>query len=251
MKVLTALFALVALLSLIVLATADSTSAKILRHLSQDNFVRNVTGGAIQGMESPNYPGVGVWKNIPFANAPRFQPPTPPTPWSGVRNTTQYGPGCMNHCTFPKPEITCPHKTSEDCLNLNVFSPDPAGSQGGLPVFFWSPGGRMQFGGGSCPLYSSEYNCQSENVVVVTINYRLGAFGALTTANGLKGSYNLQDQIAALKWVRANIAKFGGDPSRVTIAGQSAGAMSVSALLASLPPFFLSSPSASLCLTER
>jgi carboxylesterase type B len=198
-----------------------------------DDYIRNVTGGLIMGYQSQLYPGVGVWKNVPFGTAPRFQNPVPKQPWSGILNCTQFGPGCSANCDFPQPQVTCSATTSEDCLNLNIYSPDPLSTQGGLPVMFFIPGGRFQFGAGGCPLYASEYLALSQGIVVVTINYRLGALGAMVTQNGIRGNFNLKDQLLALQWTRANIAKFGGNPNDITLGSESAGAMSVSIMLSS------------------
>ncbi len=198
-----------------------------------------VTGGTVRGSQED---GVARFLGIPYAAPPfganRFQPPRPVVPWDGIRDATAYGP------TVPKgdyppayqplfPEVTIP---GEECLNLNVWAPEAAVGAGGpgLPVLVWVHGGSFMNGSGSLPEYDGSAFAR-DGVVCVTINYRLAADGFLyTAADEGSGTANrgLQDQIAALRWVRDNIAAFGGDPSRVTVAGESAGAMSVTTLLA-------------------
>ncbi|MEV5830327.1 carboxylesterase family protein [Spirillospora sp. NPDC052242] len=177
--------------------------------------------------------GVTAFLGIPYAAPPfgpnRFQAPRPPEPWDGVRDATAYGP------TAPKPGYAGPFKTllpdpeipGEDCLNLNVWTPEPGGS--GLPVMVWIHGGAFANGSGAVPTYDGG-NFARDGVVCVTINYRLGVEG-FANLPGAPLNRGLRDQIAALEWVRDNIAAFGGDPGRVTVFGESAGAMSVTTLL--------------------
>ncbi|MEU6039444.1 carboxylesterase/lipase family protein [Actinomadura sp. NPDC047616] len=177
--------------------------------------------------------GVTAFLGIPYAAPPfgprRFQAPQPPEPWDGVRDATAYGP------TAPKPGyprpfdvlLPDPEIPGEDCLNLNVWTPDPGGS--GMPVMVWIHGGAFRNGSGAVPVYNGA-NFARDGVVCVTINYRLGVEG-FAHLPGAPANRGLLDQIAALEWVRDNIAAFGGDPGRVTVFGESAGGMSVSTLL--------------------
>jgi para-nitrobenzyl esterase len=173
---------------------------------------------------------VSVYKGIPFAAAPtgerRWRAPQPPASWQGVRGATGFGSVC------PQNVRNGPAAVDEDCLSLNVWTA-AATERDKLPVFVWIHGGRFIFGSGSQPLFDGE-GLARKGLVVVTLNYRLGVFGFLATpelsresGHGASGNYALLDQIAALQWVRRNIAAFGGDPGRVTIAGQSAGSASV------------------------
>ncbi len=194
-------------------------------------------GGAVRGTLED---GVLVYKAIPFAAPPvgalRWREPLPPLPWSGVRETPDYAPACMQRGVSMPGET--PPPTSEDCLYLNVWTPpDAAGKR--LPVIVWIHGGGFTNGWAAMPLYHGDAFAR-RGALLVSVAYRLGPFGFLAhpeltreSAHGSSGNYGLMDQIAALRWVRDNIAAFGGDPVRVTIAGQSAGAMSVSALMSS------------------
>jgi para-nitrobenzyl esterase len=196
--------------------------------------------GAVEG-------GVASWKGIPFAAPPvgplRWRAPQAAAPWSGVRQATGYGHDCMQ---LPFPSDAAPLGTApaEDCLYANVWSPTArsgarAGSGGKLPVIVWIYGGGFVNGGSSPPTYAGA-RLAKQGVVLVSFNYRLGRFGffahpGLTRegGDGLAGNYGFMDQLAALKWVRRNVAAFGGDPARVTIVGESAGGMSVNTLLTS------------------
>jgi para-nitrobenzyl esterase len=185
--------------------------------------------------------GVAAWKGIPFAAPPvgelRWRAPQPAAAWDGVREATDYGNDCMQ---LPFPSDAAPLGTppSEDCLYLNVWK--PAKAHGKLPVIVWIYGGGFVNGGSSPPTYSGAPLAR-QGALVVSFNYRLGRFGffahpQLTSADadhGLLGNYGFMDQIAALEWVKRNVGKFGGDPSNVTIIGESAGGMSVHALMAS------------------
>ncbi|RFU42142.1 carboxylesterase/lipase family protein [Actinomadura logoneensis] len=187
--------------------------------------------GKVRGRILEN--GVSAYLGIPYAAPPfganRFREPRPPCPWDGVRDTAEYGP------TVPKPRYPRPYDRllpdpdvpGEDCLNLNVWTPDPGAT--GLPVMVWIHGGAFRNGSGAVPIYSGA-NFARDGVVFVTLNYRLGVegFAHFPDAPSNRG---LLDQISALSWVRDNIAGFGGDPDDVTVFGESAGAMSVTTLL--------------------
>jgi para-nitrobenzyl esterase len=189
--------------------------------------------GAVRGQLRD---GVASFLGIPYAASPtgplRFRAPAPPRPWDGVREATALG------ATPPKPDYAAPFDEllpepdipGDDWLNLNVWTPDPGGA--GLPVMVWIHGGAFSNGNSALPIYDGHAFAR-DGVVLVSINYRLGVdgFALLPDAPANRG---LLDQIAALEWVRDNIAAFGGDPGNVTVFGESAGAMSVTTLL-SLP----------------
>lgn len=210
--------------------------------------VLNVQGGRIQGVPS-NKEGVVVFKGIPYAAPPlgelRWQPPQTVQSWEGIRVCDTFGPICPQPGnkpgTFYGDEFywAGTPEESEDCLYLNVWAPAKSLGKPGsaLPVALWIHGGAFMNGYGyEVTMDGDEW--ASRDVILVTINYRLGNFGFLshpdlTAEQGRSGNYGLMDQIAALQWVRENIAAFGGDPSRITVFGQSAGAMSVKTLLVS------------------
>jgi para-nitrobenzyl esterase len=184
--------------------------------------------------------GVRVFRGIPFAAPPvaelRWQPPRPPVPWDGVRKGADFGPRCMQAPVFP--DMVFRDQPSEDCLYLNVWTPAKSPSNR-LPVMVWIHGGGFQAGSASEPRQDGDALAR-KGVVVVSANHRLGVFGFLAhpeltkeSAHGASGNYGLLDQIAALQWVRQNIVAFGGAPGNVTIYGESAGSLAVSALMAS------------------
>jgi para-nitrobenzyl esterase len=196
-----------------------------------------ITSGPIAGMQKD---GVRCYKGIPYAAPPvgelRWKLPQAPESWEEPRECREFGPSCPQY----KDQITKGlNKMDEDCLYLNIWT--PAGAQEDrLPVMVWIHGGGFLTGSGSLPTYEGQNLAKKGNVVVVTINYRLGKFGFLAhpeltkeSPNKASGNYGLMDQVFALKWVRENIARFGGDPGNVTIFGESAGAVSVCALIAS------------------
>ena len=180
-----------------------------------------------------NKPGEGpvkVFYNIPYAAPPvgglRFAKPQPFGKWSGTRDATKPGPECMQL------NMTSLRK-SEDCLQLNVFVPISGSQSTNKSVMVWIHGGGYELGSGA--MYDGSYLANQGDVIVVTVNYRLGVFGFFSLNDSVgKGNYGLWDQILALQWVQQNIAAFGGDPSSVTIFGESAGAFSVS-LLSMIP----------------
>jgi para-nitrobenzyl esterase len=178
--------------------------------------------------------GVHRFLGIPYAAPPfganRFRPPRPADPWSDIRDALVFGaepPQLRPPADHPAATMVYdPAQPGEDCLNLNVWTPDPAAA--GLPVMVWIPGGMFEAGTGAS--YDGSRFAR-DSVVCVTINYRVGVEGFLHLADG-HPNLGLLDQVAALAWVRDTIAAFGGDPGNVTIFGESAGAMSVAALLA-------------------
>jgi para-nitrobenzyl esterase len=199
--------------------------------------VIEVRGGRLRGRD---HDGLQTFLGIPYAEPPvgrlRFRPPQDVQAWSGVRDAGAFGPASRQ--PPPTAGFTLagdPAHQSEDCLTLNVWSPS---SRAPMPVLVWIHGGGFTTGTGSAPLYRGDTLARSAGLVVVTINYRLGALGFLghpalaLGGTGQLGNYGLADQVAALRWVRDNIAAFGGDPDNVTVFGESAGAMSISALLA-------------------
>jgi carboxylesterase type B len=184
--------------------------------------------GAVRGRVADS---VNTFYGIPYAAPPfgpnRLRPPESVEPWSGVRDALSYGP-MPPQLPYPPPwDVLIPERgpLGEDCLNLNIWTPDPAAQ--GLPVMVWIPGGMFEVGSGAT--YDGSRFAR-DGVVCVTINYRVGAEGFLYLGQG-NANRGLLDQDAALEWVRDNIAAFGGDPRNVTIFGQSAGAMSVGTLL--------------------
>ena len=186
--------------------------------------------------------GVRSFKAIPFAQPPvgdlRWKEPQPAQNWTGVRNADQFGPRCMQR-TGPGADYWFRgNGMSEDCLYLNIWTPAKSGKQR-LPVLVYIYGGGVQNGDGSEPRYDGA-SMASKGIVAVTVNYRLNVFGFFShpeltkeSPHHASGNYGFLDQAAALQWVRRNIAAFGGDPKRITIAGESAGSISVSALMAS------------------
>ena len=204
----------------------------------QDYAVVETAQGRLRGVASE---GVNVFKGIPYARSARFQPPQPVPSWSGTRDALALGP------STPQPKRTAEvswwawvgsrQPQSEDCLVLNVFAPASAAGRK-LPVMFWLHGGGFATGSASAPGYDGTELARRGDVVVVTINHRLNLFGFLYLAELCGSSYadsgnaGMLDCVAALQWVRQNIAAFGGDASNVTIFGQSGGASKVAVLMA-------------------
>ena len=179
--------------------------------------------------------GVLAFKGIPYAAPPvgplRWRPPQAPTPWDGVRDALAFGSGCLSAIeNDPRPG-----PRDEDCLYLNVWTAAKQADEK-RPVMVWIHGGGFQFGSSAHPATDGGA-LAAKGVLVVSFNYRLGVLGFLAhpdlDAEGPSGNYGLQDQLAALRWVQANIAEFGGDPDNVTLFGESAGAMAVGILMAS------------------
>ncbi|AHG89459.1 Carboxylesterase type B [Gemmatirosa kalamazoonensis] len=202
--------------------------------------VVRTTGGAVQGLALSS--GVRAFRGIPFAAPPvrelRWKPPQPAATWQGVRLADRFADQCMQARIYSDMMFRNAG-VSEDCLYLNVWAPADARPNAALPVLVYFYGGGFQAGDGSELRYDGE-SMAKRGIVVVTMSYRLGVFGFFShpelTAESpqhASGDYGLMDQTAALRWVRDNVARFGGDPAKVTIAGESAGSMSVSAQMAS------------------
>ncbi len=204
-----------------------------------------VTGGKVSGIPARD-PSIAVFKGLPFAAPPvgdlRWRAPQPVVPWSGVKPADKLSASCIQTIvTEKKPwtyEFMAHNDVSEDCLYLNVWTAARSVA-GKRPVFVYIYGGAFTEGSTAVPVYDGE-GLAKKGLIVVTINYRVGILGFFAHPELTReadthssGNYGLLDQLAALRWVRDNIAKFGGDPARVTIAGQSAGASSVNALVAS------------------
>ena len=183
---------------------------------------------------------LNVFKGIPYARAPtgarRWRPPAPLPSWQGTRDATHFGPACYQPKSRPgsiySGELAA---MSEDCLSLNIWAPIEARN---APVLVWIHGGALTTGASSEPMYDGA-KLSGQGILVVSINYRLGVLGYLAhpglsseSRQGVSGNYGLLDQIAALRWVKDNIAAFGGDAANVTISGESAGALSVMYLMA-------------------
>lgn len=215
----------------------------------------NIDSGAVEGVVDTQLPSVNVFRGIPFAASTagpnRWRPPQPVASWPGVYDASKFG----NMCPQSNAHATWGLERSEDCLFINVWA--PANPRGLNPVLVWIHGGGFIDGSGAHKMFTGSKLTNQSDIVVVTFNYRMGALGFLAarTPQGetlFDGNYGFQDQQAALQWVQRNIRQFGGDPSRVTLAGQSAGAMSVQFHLvspASKPLFaqaWLMSPAANL-----
>ena len=194
--------------------------------VAADRTLVQTASGAVRGALGDDHL---LFAGIPYAAPPvgalRWRPPQPVQPWQGVRDASKYGPRCVQDKAHD-PDFG--RSVSEDCLTLNVWTPKSRAADA-LPVMVWIHGGG--FVNGSGDIYDARWLVARGGIIVVTLNYRLGALGFLAhpalAADGDVGNYGLADQQAALRWVHDNIAGFGGDPGKVTIAGESAGAMSV------------------------
>ncbi|MEV5832566.1 carboxylesterase family protein [Nocardia sp. NPDC052112] len=172
---------------------------------------------------------VAAFRGIPFATAQRFAAPHALAPWSGIRDSVEIGPAAPQLASrLERVMGGFTVAQAEDCLSLNVWA--PAGS--GHPVLVFLHGGGFTSGSGGLAWYDGAELAEHGDIVVVTVNYRLGALGYLYLPGVSEGNLGLLDQLAALRWVRDNIAAFGGDPARITVAGQSGGALSILAMLA-------------------
>lgn len=192
-----------------------------------------VSGGRLRGREHPEVPGVVEFLGVPFATAERWGPPHPAPPWTGTRDATAHGPVAPQ---LPSPGArvmgTRPDIGSADeaCLNLVVRT--PAVDDARRPVLVWIHGGAYVEGAGSFGFYDAARLVAEGDVVVVNVNYRLGVLGFLREPGLAAGNAGLRDLLVALDWVRREVAAFGGDPERITIAGQSAGAHAAASLMA-------------------
>ena len=211
-------------LMLVALLAGCARGATAAIDVPDDPGVVQTKEGALRGTVAADH---RLFAGIPYAAPPvgplRWQPPAPVPSWDGFRDATRPGPMCIQDVS----NDVDGRRTSEDCLTLNVWTPPPSDEP--RPVMVWIHGGS--FVNGSGDIYNARRLASRGDIVVVTINYRLGALGFLAHPAlgpaGDVGNYGLADQQAALRWVHDNIAGFGGDPSKVTIAGESAGGMSV------------------------
>ncbi|KAK6488305.1 crystal protein [Huso huso] len=233
--------------------TASKTNGKVLKHgyfgrtegafsetVPKDGPKVKTKSGTVEGLASDK---AQIFYGIPYAAPPikagRWKAPGSPTPWKGVYNATYPRAACMQSCRgpfgAPAENRNCPVKLSEDCLYLNIFVPldvnftaPPAKL---LPVMVWVHGGDFIAGTASNPMYDGRFLASSTHTIIVNVEYRLGVFGFLVTGTdpekSATGNYGILDQQAALIWVQQNIAGFGGDPSKVTIFGESSGSQSV------------------------
>ena len=209
----------------VIVVSAGAASAAEPVHVSQGDL-QGVTAGAVES-----------FKGVPFAAPPvgdlRWRPPAAAPSWTGVRSADAFGPACLQIARGRFADSAM----SEDCLTLNVWRPAGAAVGAKLPVMVWIYGGAFIQGASAFPFYDGTHFAD-RGVILVSLNYRLGRFGffahpALDAGTGPIANYGLMDQIAALKWVQANIAAFGGDPANVTVFGESAGAISVNYLMTS------------------
>ncbi|MCV6978793.1 carboxylesterase family protein [Mycolicibacterium pulveris] len=203
-----------------VLLSACGQAGTAVVEVPADPAVVQTAAGAVRGTISDDH---RYFAGIPYAATPvgplRWQPPQPAPGWEGLRDATRPGPRCIQDVT----NDVDGRPTSEDCLTLNVWTPPPSGEL--RPVLVWIHGGG--FTNGSGDIYNARSLARRGEIVVVTVNYRLGTLGFLAHPALGEGNYGLADQQAALRWVRDNVAEFGGDPEKVTIAGESAGGMAV------------------------
>ncbi|MEM6703454.1 MAG: carboxylesterase family protein [Acidobacteriota bacterium] len=220
--------------------TVDGTSTD-----AEFALVFPIEGGYVAGMRADTNTQVSAFMGIPFAAPPvgdlRWKPPQPVVPWEGTTYEAVIpGPTCMQ-APYPEGSVYWrpAEETSEDCLYLNVWTPANSADET-LPVMVWIHGGALTRGSGSLDVYDGTNLAATQDVVVVTVNYRLNVFGYFShpalsaeSENGASGNYGVLDQVAALQWVQNNIGSFGGDPGNVTIFGESAGSWSVNTLVAS------------------
>ncbi|MGA7341403.1 MAG: carboxylesterase family protein [Terracidiphilus sp.] len=211
-------------------------------HARADSLTVKTAQGKVHG-KTVNSGKVRAFLGLPYAAPPvgdlRWKAPQPPSKWKGTRDAASYGARCVQGHPYSD-MVFQDSGENEDCLYLNVFTPADSSGHSKLSVMFWIHGGGYKGGSASEPRHNGDF-LPLKGVVLVTINYRLGVFGFLATADlskeagGSTGNYGLMDMVAALQWVQANIAKFGGDPGNVTIFGESAGSFAVSTLMAAAP----------------
>ncbi|MFS0873125.1 carboxylesterase/lipase family protein [Paenibacillus xylanilyticus] len=215
--------------------------------LKPDKITKHVTGGKIRGYLSPNDSSVAIYKGIPYAAPPvgenRWRAPQDVKAWSGVKETREYGFSCMQKINKEDytnyPEYMVSDKVSEDCLTLNIWTNSKTGIKANMPVVFYIHGGGWVGGGSDIEIIDGEH-LASQDVIFVSVNYRLGVFGWFASSDLVEedpenssGNYGLMDVVKGLEWVNDNISAFGGDPNNVTIMGGSAGANLVNTLLVS------------------
>lgn len=207
-------------------------STSLISFSANDNIPQSIAETKQGKLRGTVENGISVWKGVRYAKAPvgdlRFRAPQQLEKWEGVKDAVEFGTIEVQ----PQSKFNAGGEQSEDCLFLNIWSPAADGKK--RPVMFWIHGGGFIVGAGSSPLYNGNNLAKNGDVVVVTINYRLGPLGFLyfKNENGFDNNLGIRDQIAALKWVNENIAAFGGDPNTITIFGESAGGTSVETLLA-------------------
>jgi len=223
---------------LVLLMVILGISFRTLAQLNNDAPKVKTANGVIEGISDS---GVKIFKGVPFAAPPvdqlRWKEPQPVISWTGVRMADKFGPRPMQSPVFSDMNFQS-EKVSEDCLYLNVWTPAVTGNEK-LPVLVYFYGGGLIAGSG-CELRYAGETLARKGIVAITVNYRLGIFGFFShpdltkeSPNHASGNYGFLDQAAALRWIKTNIAAFGGDPNRVTIAGESAGSISVSGLMCS------------------
>ena len=218
--------------------TATGTAAATPIVVACQTAVVEAPAGAVCGRVDATETGrsAQAYLGIPFAETTagsnRWQPPQPKPRWSETRRAMRVGHSCPQPPPPPSPAAEVPPQ-SEDCLNLNIWVPNDAAVKD-LPVMVFIHGGSFLAGSGADPLYDGAYLAANQGIVVVSINYRLGALGFLALGE-ISGNFGLLDQQAALAWVQRNIAAFGGDPGKVTVYGESAGAMSIGLHLYAVP----------------
>ncbi|MBV8928403.1 MAG: carboxylesterase/lipase family protein, partial [Mycobacteriaceae bacterium] len=205
--------------------------------MTSDNAVIETTHGPVRGSDNGR---VTAWKGVRYAAPPldelRWRAPQPPQPWTEIADATRPGPVCPQP-QLPGVPLDLGAPQHEDCLTLNIWASSGTAPGDAKPVMVWIHGGAYVLGSASQPLYDGTLLASGGDVVVVTVNYRLGALGFLdlsslnTPTQRFDTNIGLRDVVAALRWVRANIAAFGGDPDRVTLFGESAGGGVVTTLL--------------------
>lgn len=224
------------LIFLLMLTASQSNAQSDKRSVLTQTTIEN---GLIEGIDDS---GIAIYKGIPFAQPPvgdlRWRPPAEPENWNGIREAKKFGSGCMQLPVFSDMNFRS-KGFSEDCLYLNVWTPAKSLDKN-LPVLVYYYGGGFMAGDGSEPRYDGASMARNHGIVTVTVNYRLGVFGFMAhpelteeSPRNASGNYGLLDQTKALQWVKDNISAFGGDPNDITIAGESAGSISVSAQMAS------------------
>jgi para-nitrobenzyl esterase len=243
-----------AVLPILLLAGALNVAAPVAAHAQDRGVVRSTGLGLVDGIDESRSTGTFAWLGIPYAEPPvgqlRWRPPVPHRPWPGVRTAQQFGQGCIQEGRMFSPAPSGPHYGldvrdglgepvgAEDCLTLNVFRPSTPEQD--LPVIVFVHGGSNVVGYSADPMYDGRALAREANAVVVTVNYRLGVLGWLDLpglgtgdTSGDTANYATLDQLESLRFVERNARAFGGDPSNVTVMGESAGAVNVWALMVS------------------